>query len=90
MVIYISRFSSLRYKLKGQYFTGGFLIDLYLMLPSSIAQGIHYYIDPGTGSLVIQILIGSALGARFFVKLFWNKIKQFFTRKSSRYKDRVE
>jgi len=68
------------------------MIDLhcFVMLPLSSSQGVHYYIDPGTGSLVIQILIGSALGALFFVKAFWNKIKPFFTRSSSKSKDRDE
>jgi hypothetical protein len=38
------------------------------------------YIDPGTGSLVIQILIASFLGALFTIKLFWTKVKAFFLR----------
>lgn len=36
------------------------------------------YIDPGTGSLVLQMLIAGALGAAFAVKRFWRKIVAFF------------
>lgn len=32
------------------------------------------YIDPGTGSMVLQMLIAGALGAAFAVKRFWRKI----------------
>ena len=40
--------------------------------------GIHFYIDLGTGSLVIQILIASLAGALFLVKGFWKKVLAFF------------
>ncbi len=32
------------------------------------------YIDPGTGSIVLQLLIAGALGAAFAVKRFWKRI----------------
>lgn len=32
------------------------------------------YIDPGTGSIVLQALIAGALGAAFAVKRFWKRI----------------
>jgi hypothetical protein len=40
------------------------------------------YIDPGTGSFVIQLLIGAVCGGLFAVKLFWSKIVNFFRRLS--------
>jgi len=42
------------------------------------AGNAHAYIDPGTGSYVLQIIIGVALGAAFAVKVFWLRIKGFF------------
>lgn len=36
------------------------------------------YIDLGTGSYMLQLLIASLLGALFAIKIFWNKIKSFF------------
>ncbi len=38
------------------------------------------YIDPGTGSLIIQILIGLLVGGVIGVKAFWRRITSFFGR----------
>ena len=32
------------------------------------------YIDPGTGSFLLQVLVAGMLGAGLAVKLFWEKI----------------
>ena len=37
------------------------------------------YIDPGTGSLIIQIIIGSFIGGLFMLKVFWRKVSAFFS-----------
>jgi hypothetical protein len=33
------------------------------------------YIDPGTGSMIIQSLIGALVGAGIVLKVYWTKIK---------------
>ncbi|MGE5342966.1 MAG: hypothetical protein ACM3SY_15940 [Candidatus Omnitrophota bacterium] len=33
------------------------------------------YIDPGTGSYVIQVVLGVLVGASLGIKIFWTKIK---------------
>ena len=38
----------------------------------------HAYIDPGTGSYIIQVMIGGLLGAAFALKVYWRKIKFYF------------
>jgi len=38
------------------------------------------YIDPGTGSLIIQMLLAVLVGAGFAVKIFWTRIKSFFSK----------
>ena len=38
------------------------------------------YLDPGSGSYLIQLLIGSLLGAGLAIKMFWGRIVSFFTR----------
>jgi len=40
----------------------------------------YAYLDPGTGSFVIQILIGAVLSTFFAVKMFWKKITAFVRR----------
>jgi ribose/xylose/arabinose/galactoside ABC-type transport system permease subunit len=41
----------------------------------------HAYLDPGTGSYLFQILLAGLLGAGMTVRIFWGRIKTFFTRK---------
>ena len=36
----------------------------------------YAYIDPGTGSLVIQVIVGALIGAGITVKIYWYKIKE--------------
>jgi len=36
------------------------------------------YIDPGTGSTIIQIIIAGIIGGLFAIKLFWQNVKLFF------------
>jgi hypothetical protein len=36
------------------------------------------YIDPGSGSYVLQILIASVLGILTLIKIYWSKLKTFF------------
>lgn len=39
----------------------------------------HAYVDPGTGSYLLQILIAGILGAAFALKLYWTRIKNFLS-----------
>ena len=41
------------------------------------------YLDPGTGSLIVQSLIAGAAGAMVVGRLYWDKLKGFFGVKSS-------
>ena len=38
----------------------------------------HAYLDPGTGSYVLQLVLATIVGALFAVTLFWRRIKLFF------------
>ena len=46
------------------------------------------YIDPGSSSMIIQMLVAGVLGAVFFFKNGWYKIKSFFMKPSK--EDKVE
>lgn len=39
------------------------------------------YIDPGSGSYILQAIIAAVLGISFFFKNFWLHVKAFFTGK---------
>jgi len=49
---------------------------LLLLLPSPA----HAYLDPGTGSYAVQLLIGSLLGGLFAIGLFWRRVVAFLKR----------
>ena len=51
--------------------TGIFFIFFFLVMIPSIGFA---YIDPGTGSYFIQILIAALAGGVFALKMFWKKI----------------
>jgi ATP-dependent Zn protease len=38
------------------------------------------YIDPGSGSYLVQVIVAAALGVAFFFRNIKNSIKAFFTR----------
>jgi hypothetical protein len=49
------------------------------------------YLDPGSGSLLIQLLITALVGVGFFLRSRWEKVKNFFGVKSSQIeKDDIE
>ncbi len=39
------------------------------------------YLDPGSGSFLIQLLIAGVAGAGLAIAVSWARIKRFFTRK---------
>ena len=41
------------------------------------------YLDPGTGSYILQMLVAGVLGGMYAIKLYWNKILNFFKGTSS-------
>ena len=49
-------------------------------------QKAYAYLDPGTGSFILQLVIAALLGGLFAVKIFWNKIKIFFRNLFRRWK----
>lgn len=42
------------------------------------------YLDPGSGSYLLQLLIAGLLGGAFLIRLFWGRIRAFFVRLFSR------
>jgi hypothetical protein len=46
-----------------------------LMLVSMLApRSAHAYVDPSTGSILLQVLIAGALGAAFTVRQWWARL----------------
>lgn len=56
----------------------GLLLGCGLLAGSAAA-----YIDPGTGSYVLQIAIAFLVGLAFSIKVFWKRIVAFFRKTSA-------
>ncbi|GEO41583.1 hypothetical protein SAE02_57310 [Skermanella aerolata] len=41
-------------------------------------QNAYAYLDPGTGSMLLQGLIGGIAGGMFAIRLYWSKLKSRF------------
>jgi hypothetical protein len=55
-------------------------VSIALEIISSPAKCQPLYLDPGSGSFLIQLIIASALGAALVFKTSWSRIKKFFNR----------
>jgi len=40
------------------------------------------YLDPGSGSYLLQLLVAAVLGAGLAVRMYWGRIKTIFGRKN--------
>lgn len=47
---------------------------------SMLADPAEAYLDPGAGSILVQLLLGGAAGAAVLLKLYWQRIRGLFSR----------
>ena len=52
-----------------------FLAGVIFLLPTSS----HAYIDPGTGGMLLQLLLGGVAGVLIVLKVYWRRFKTFIT-----------
>ena len=48
------------------------------------------YLDPGSGSYLLQLLIAGALGALFALRLYWDRVRKFISNIFNRSQDDEE
>jgi hypothetical protein len=65
------------------------VFSFYALLSMPLLSG-KAYLDPGSGSVLIQLLIAGLLGAGFILKASWSKIKAFFNRTEANKEDKPE
>jgi hypothetical protein len=58
-----------------------FLSYLGLLFSFLVIKPADAYIDPGTGSILIQIIVGGIIGISIALKVFWGKITSVFSKK---------
>lgn len=44
----------------------------------SFTSQAHAYLDPGTGSIILQATIAAVASSLFAVKMYWFKLKEMF------------
>ena len=59
------------------------LIFFYFILISRA----NAYIDPGSGSIILQAIVGALAAGSLTIKFYWSKIKNFFKKKK---KDKID
>lgn len=58
--------------------SGVALLVAMVVLVSSADGTLHAYLDPGTGSIVIQAVIAGVVGALAAVRLYWHRLRSIF------------
>lgn len=53
---------------------------LVVVFSPSTAQA--QYLDPGAGSIILQVVIAAVVGVAATVRLYWTRISAFFSRRS--------
>ena len=51
-----------------------------IIFGGSLISNAYAYIDPGSGTLLLQMLVGALVGVGIALKLYWFKIKEKFSR----------
>ena len=57
---------------------GSFLVVSILLIVFGFEDSALAYLDPGTGSMVLQLLLGGIAGAVVILKLYWRRFVGLF------------
>ena len=57
------------------------MMGMAVLLVFGLISPAHAYLDPATGGMIVQIVIGAIAGALVTLKLYWYRIKMFFSGK---------
>ena len=53
------------------------------LLVSHLQGSVQAYLDPGTGSMALQLLIAGVVGVLATARLYWDRMKAFFQHRSA-------
>jgi hypothetical protein len=59
-------------------------------LLSTIFETGTAYLDPGSGSFIIQLILASLMGALFMLGMYWKKVKTFFKKLFKKSNERID
>ena len=55
-------------------------ILLAVILYAFLMRPAYAYLDPGTGSFILQMLVAGILGAMFTIKMYWYRFKSWLAK----------
>ena len=64
--------------IRSKRYTAAVLVGLVVLL--AVPQPALAYLDPGTGSMLLQVLLGTALGMAAAIAVFWRQVISFLSR----------
>ena len=53
---------------------------LVIILLFSFSTSAYAYLDPGTGSIILQAILGVIAAGLLTIKIWWQKLKLFFSK----------
>ncbi|MGH9385396.1 MAG: hypothetical protein ACRD2N_14030 [Vicinamibacterales bacterium] len=53
-----------------------FFLAVFLFV-SHLSGSVEAYLDPGTGSMAFQLVLGGIVGAIALIKLYWQRLRTF-------------
>ena len=65
----------------------GYLSDQLLRTLLGPLGAEHAYLDPGSGSILLQLLVAGALGALIVLRTSWGRIRKLFGRDTDEEED---
>ena len=60
--------------------TAALFVAMFLLV-SHLQGSVQAYLDPGTGSIALQLLIAGVVGALATVRLYWDRLRSFVLRR---------
>lgn len=54
---------------------------LVVIMITFVSKPAYGYLDPGTGSLILQSIVAAMVAIPFALKMYWNRIQDMFRRK---------
>ena len=49
-----------------------------VLFASAVTGNVQAYLDPGTGSMAIQMVLAAIVGALATIKIYWTRIRSLF------------
>ena len=55
-------------------------VILACLLSMIFTRDAYAYLDPGSGSYILQMIVAGLLGASLAIKIYWRRIRAYFSR----------